>query len=136
NTLEELRAASVERLAAISGIGEKIAKAISEGLAEAAADMDAVLAAGIISIGTPAEGAALPLKGLSFCFTGELRGMKRDEAKEKVKALGGSVKSSVVKELSFLVANDPLSNSNKNNEARKLGIPVIDEAEFLRKIAS
>jgi DNA ligase (NAD+) len=57
--------------------------------------------------------------------------MKRAEAEERVKALGGSVKSSVVKDLSFLVTNDPASGSGKNKKALALGIPVINEEEFL-----
>jgi DNA ligase (NAD+) len=105
--------------------------------------MDAVLAAGVISIapgtlapedGGAANTAGFPLKGLSFCFTGELRTLKRAEAEARVKALGGSAKPAVVKGLSFLVTNDPSSNSSKNKKARDLGIPVIDEAAFLEKI--
>jgi DNA ligase (NAD+) len=57
--------------------------------------------------------------------------MKRSEAEERVKALGGSAKSSVVKDLSFLVTNDPESGSGKNKRARSLGVPIIDEKEFL-----
>jgi DNA ligase (NAD+) len=57
--------------------------------------------------------------------------MKRSRAEEKVKALGGSVKSSVVKDLSYLVTNDPESGSAKNQKARTLGIPIINEEQFL-----
>jgi DNA ligase (NAD+) len=56
--------------------------------------------------------------------------MKRQEAEAKVKALGGSAKSSVVKDLSYLVTNTPKSGSAKNKKARELGIPIIDEAAF------
>jgi DNA ligase (NAD+) len=57
--------------------------------------------------------------------------MKRSEAEERVKALGGAAKSAVVKDLSFLVTNDPQSGSGKNTKARSLGIPIIDEDAFL-----
>jgi len=48
--------------------------------------------------------------------------------------LGGQVKSSVVNDLSFLVTNDPESNSSKNKKARELGIEIINEDKFLKKI--
>jgi DNA ligase (NAD+) len=130
NTLEKLRAAPVEDLAAVYGLGEITARTIVEGLAETAAEMDAVLAAGVISVAPPPAGAALALQGLSFCFTGELASMKRGEAEEKIRALGASAKSSVVKDLSFLVTNDPESGSGKNKKARELGIAIIDEKTF------
>jgi DNA ligase (NAD+) len=57
--------------------------------------------------------------------------MKRNEAEEKIKALGGAAKSAVVKDLSFLVTNDPQSGSGKNTKARKLGVPIISEEVFL-----
>ena len=57
--------------------------------------------------------------------------MKRNLAEEKVKALGGGVKSSVVKDLSYLVTNDPSSGSGKNKKANELGVAVINEEEFL-----
>jgi DNA ligase (NAD+) len=48
--------------------------------------------------------------------------------------LGGSPKNSVVKGLSYLVANDMGSGSAKNKKARDLGVPVIDETRFLELI--
>jgi DNA ligase (NAD+) len=133
DTLEKLRAAPVSDLAAVYGLGEITARTIVQGLAETAGEMDAVLAAGIISIAPPPPEDSLPLRGISFCFTGELS-MKRAEAEEKVKALGGSVKSSVVKDLSYLVTNDTESGSAKNKKAAGLGVPVIDEKAFLALI--
>jgi len=74
------------------------------------------------------------LEGKSFCFTGELKSMKRKEAEEKVTALGGSVKSTVVKGLDYLVTNDPGSGSSKNKKAAELGVKIIDEKAFLKFI--
>jgi DNA ligase (NAD+) len=102
-----------------------------EGLEETREEMNRVLAAGVIGIAVPPLSSAQPLRGYSFCFTGELGSMKRKEAEERIKALGGSVKTSVVKDLSFLVTNDPESKSAKNVKARKLGVAVIGEARFL-----
>jgi DNA ligase (NAD+) len=131
NTLEKLRGASVEDLAAVYGLGEITAGVIVDGLKETAAEMDAVLQAGVISIAAPPPEDSQPLRGLSFCFTGELSSMKRGEAEERIKALGASAKTSVVKDLSYLVTNDSGSGSGKNKKARELGIPIIDEEQFL-----
>ncbi|MDR1444274.1 MAG: NAD-dependent DNA ligase LigA, partial [Treponema sp.] len=94
DTLEKLRSAAAADLAAVYGLGDITARTISEGLTECAAEIDAVLAAGVISIAPPAAAETQPFRGLGFCFTGELSLMKRSRAEEKVKALGGSVKSS------------------------------------------
>jgi DNA ligase (NAD+) len=131
NTLDKVRCASVEDLAGVHGLGEITAQAICTGLGETAADMDTVLATGIISIAPPPPDTAQPLQGRSFCFTGELSSMKRTEAAQKVKALGGTTKSTVVKDLSFLVTNDPTSGSAKNKKAQGWGIPLITEEQFL-----
>ncbi|MDR1466045.1 MAG: NAD-dependent DNA ligase LigA [Treponema sp.] len=129
DTLEKLRSASAEELAAVYGLGEITARTIVDGLRESSAEMDAVISTGIISIAPPPK-KRLPFAGISFCFTGELTSMKRAEAVERVKVLGGSAKSSVVKELSYLVTNTPESGSSKNKKAREFGVPVIGEREF------
>jgi DNA ligase (NAD+) len=135
NTLEKLRTAPAEDLAEVYGLGEITAQVIHDGLKETNAHIDAVLAAGVISIAPPPKAEDQPLKGLSFCFTGELKSMKRPEAEEKIKALGASAKSTVVKDLSYLVTNDPGSGSAKNKKAGDLGVKIIDEARFLALLA-
>ena len=134
-TLEKLRAASVEDLSAVHGLGEITARTIVEGLAETRADMDAVLAAGVVSIAPPPSAEESPLRGFSFCFTGELASMKRSEAEARVKKLGALAKSAVVADLSYLVTNDPASGSAKNEKARKFGVAILDEAAFLELLA-
>ena len=132
NTLEKLRDASVEQLTDVNGLGEKFAQRITEGLKEVAGDIDEVLKAGIISIAPAIETGALT--GLSFCFTGELKTLKRKEAGEKVKRLGGSTKPQIVQGLTYLVTNDPGSGSSKNKKAQELGITIIDEETFLTMV--
>jgi DNA ligase (NAD+) len=136
DTLEGLRSAGVEELAGVYGLGEITARTIYEGLRETAGEIDAVLAQGIVSIAPPPAAETQPFRGCSFCFTGELSSMKRSRAEEKIRALGGSAKSSVVKDLSFLVTNNPESRSAKNAKARSLGIPIIDEKRFLELLAN
>ena len=69
------------------------------------------------------------LKGLSFVLTGSLETMERGEAKEKIRKLGGGVSESVSKSTSYVVVGaEPGSKSEK---AKKLGIKIINEKEFL-----
>ena len=98
-----------------------------EGLKENAEEMKS-LASGAITISAASEG---PFSGKTFCFTGELVSMKRADAEQIVRSLGGSCKSSVTKDLSYLVTNDTESGSSKNKKAAQFGIPVITEKEFL-----
>jgi DNA ligase (NAD+) len=131
DTLEKLKRASVKELASVYGLGEITASVIVEGLKECADEMDKVLKTGVITIAPPPSAESLPLRGLSFCFTGEMKSMKRGEAEEKIKSLGAQAKSSVVKDLSYLVTNDPASGSSKNKKAKELGIKIIDEEQFM-----
>ncbi len=74
--------------------------------------------------------ASYKLQGLSFVLTGALSSMSRDEAKEKIKALGGKVSSSVSSKTDYVVAGeDP--GQNKMKDAKKLGVKTIKEKEFL-----
>lgn len=135
NTLEKLRSAGALELSRVYGIGEITASTISTGLIACKAEMDDVLSFGIVSVAPPtSQDENLPLKGLSFCFTGELTKIKRNKAMEIVKTMGGSAKLTVVKDLSYLVTNDPESGSSKNKDARKLGIKIIDEESFMALI--
>ena len=131
DTLEKLRSANLEELANIHGLGKITAKIIYDGIKDTVVEMDNVLSTGIISILPPPKSDEIPLKGLSFCITGELKSMKRNKAEEKIKSLGGSVRSAVAKDLSYLVSNDPSSGSSKNKKALELGIKIIDEEAFL-----
>ncbi len=129
DTLQKLREASPQALAAIDGLGDITAATIAKGLSDLGAEMDALLATGAIRILPPAS--LGPLSGRSFCFTGELSSMKRPDAEALVRAAGGLIKSSVTKGLSYLVTNDPASGSDKNKKAAAYGVVIIDEAAFL-----
>jgi len=131
DTLDKLKDVSVTDLSNVWGIGRITAGTIVQGITELEGEIKKILETGIISVAGPPREEDQPLRGLSFCFTGELRTMKRSAAEEKVKAMGGSAKSTVVKGLSYLVTNDIESGSAKNQKAGELGIPVIDEAAFL-----
>jgi len=70
-----------------------------------------------------------PLKGLIFVFTGGLESMAREEAKKKVKELGGEVTESVSKRVNYVVVGK--NPGSKLEKAKKLGIKTITEKEFL-----
>ncbi len=128
-SLEALFTADAADFAAVYQFGEILAQNLSDGLQACRPEMEQLLSSGYISIAAPKAGG--PLSGSSFCFTGELQSMKRPQAEERVKALGGSAKSSVGKGLTYLVTNDPSAGSSKLQKARELGIAVIDEQRFL-----
>ncbi len=131
-SLDKILALTQDEAASVYGFAAIMAQTLVEGLAENREEMTSLVSSGTISLIEKDE--SLPLSGKSFCFTGELRTMKRADAQNLVKEKGGSVKSSVVKGLSYLVTNDTGSGSAKNEKAAKLGIPVIDEDAFLALI--
>lgn len=127
DSLEKLLAMSVEEAMSVYGFAEITARIAVAGLLENAEEMR-TLASHYISIQAAAFGR---LAGKSFCFTGEMTAMKRAEAQSLVKILGGVCRSSVTKDLTYLVTNDTQSGSAKNKKAAKLGVKVISEQEFL-----
>ena len=129
NSLDKLLTANADQIASVYGFAEVMAKTIVEGLSENSQEMRSLIDNGTIIL--ESEGGGL-LAGKSFCFTGELHSMKRADAEQLVKKNGGSTKSSVTKDLTYLVTNDKESGSSKNVKAAKLGIPVINEEEFLK----
>src|SRR3989344_4973175 len=72
------------------------------------------------------------LAGKTFVLTGTLESMGRDEAKDKIRDLGGDVSLSVSKETNFVVAG--AEPGSKYKKAKKLDIKVVDEKEFLNML--
>ena len=72
------------------------------------------------------------LKGLTFVFTGMLEKITREEAKRRVRGVGGDISKSVSKKVNFVVVgNNP---GSKYDKAKKLGVKTINEREFLEII--
>ena len=132
DTLEKLFTASQEEIAGVYGFAKVMAQILVQGLLENKDEMEFLVKSGTIEVEQGIKQGSLT--GKSFCFTGELTTMKRADAQALVKQKGGSVKTSVVKGLSYLVTNDTSSGSSKNVKAAQLGIPVINEQEFLALI--
>ncbi len=72
------------------------------------------------------------LVGKIFVLTGTLSGLTRDEAKVKIRELGGDISSSVSKNTDYVVAGS--EPGSKYEKAKKLGVKIIDEKEFLKLI--
>ena len=131
-----LAAASEEDLAAIEGIGPKIAHSVYLFLRtpDNAAVIERLRARGVRledDAAEPAEQLPQTLAGLTFVLTGSLveSGMTRDEAGAALKARGAKVSGSVSKKTSFVVAGE--AAGSKYDKAVSLGVPVLDEAALL-----
>ena len=72
------------------------------------------------------------LSGRTFVLTGTLPTLSREEAAVKIDAAGGKVSSSVSRKTSYVLAGDEAGS--KLEKARSLGVPVIDEREFLQML--
>ena len=130
-TLDALRDATERDLTEMPGIGITVAESI---LAWFADEDNLALLDKLKEIGVEPEyedNSNGKLAGLGFVVTGTLDSMGRDEAAERIRALGGEFHSSVVKSTSYLVAGHNTGKS-KLEKAAKLGTKVIDEAEFLK----
>mgnify|MGYP002853661403 CR=1 FL=1 len=128
DSLEKIISCSENDIASVPGFAEISSHTFCQGIAENADEMFSLVKNGTIRIKAKSQGV---FSGMSFCFTGELHTMKRQDAENLVKSLGGSAKSSVVKDLTYLVTNDTSSGSSKNRKAQELGISIINEETFL-----
>ena len=135
-TMDALAAAGEDELAAIDGVGPKIAHGLWLFMRtpDNLSVIERLRAAGVTMAEEAMEpGEAVPqvLAGLTFVLTGTLAasGMTRDEAGARLKAMGAKVSGSVSKKTSFVVAGE--AAGSKYDKAVSLGVPVLDEAALL-----
>ena len=133
-SLEKIQNADLEKINGIPNIGEVVAKSIFDWFhnEKNLKLIDELINNGVKIKNTVKMDGAGKLKGLSFVFTGELDSVSRETAKEKVRALGGETPASVSKNTSYVVAGS--SPGSKYEKARKLGVKILDEKEFLEII--
>ncbi|PIQ68935.1 MAG: DNA ligase (NAD(+)) LigA [Candidatus Taylorbacteria bacterium CG11_big_fil_rev_8_21_14_0_20_46_11] len=133
-TVENVRTATFEELESIDGVGPIVGKAIVAWFTnkENKALVDRLLQVVTIEKVVVKDASALPLQGKAFVLTGSLTSLSRDEARAKIKALGGEVSESVSAKTSFVVAGE--NAGSKYEKAKKLGVPILDEKEFLKMI--
>ncbi|MDB5225212.1 MAG: ligase, ligase protein [Candidatus Adlerbacteria bacterium] len=133
-TIDDVAQASEENLAEINGIGPIVARAIYEWFRDKENKRLVEALKGHIKIQSEkvpkAAAAHLPLAGKTFVLTGSMESMSRDEAKERIRKLGGDVSGSVSKKTSYVVAGDEAGS--KLDRARELGVKVLSEGEFLK----
>ncbi len=126
---------SLDDLQKIPGIGPKAAQSIYEYFHSSYGErlLQKLANAGIIIQRPPhVQNRAQKLKGISFVLTGELAGMTRDDAKEKIREQGGGVQSAVSVKTNYLVAG--AHPGSKYERAKKLGVTIIDEEVFLKML--
>lgn len=139
-TLENIRAASEEALVEVRDVGDVVATRIVTFFHEPAnaGVVDALLAAGVAPVpvevvaapgGDAAAGGELPLEGEVVVLTGTLAEMTRDQAKERLIALGAKVTGSVSKRTTLVVCG--VNPGSKRDQARELGVRICNEAEFI-----
>jgi DNA ligase (NAD+) len=130
--IDKLSQAGFERLRALEGIGDIMAKSICDYFQnpETLQLLQTLFMRGVVlEASKKAEG---KLSGRSFVITGTLsRG--RNEAEEFIRANGGTASGSVSKNTSYLVAGDKAGS--KLDRAKSLGVPVIDEEELMALIS-
>ena len=131
-SIEALRASTTESLQEIEGIGPRIAESVVRFFRDkhSLAVVHGLESAGIVMRGTVV--ASNSLSGKAFVLTGGLSSMTRDKAMERIEALGGKVSSGVSKKTNFVVAGEDAGS--KLEKARSLGVPVLNEGEFLRML--
>lgn len=133
-SMTSLKAATVEDLALIDGVGQIIAESIFAFFrTEDNLRVIARLADAGVTMESAAEESTVPqsLQGLTFVLTGSLveTGMTRDEAASRLKAFGAKVSSSVSKKTSFVICGE--AAGSKRLKAEELGVPLLNERDLV-----
>ncbi len=135
--LQPLMEADEERLQQVEDVGPVVAFNIVHFFAQPRNRqvIDKLLAAGVHwpPIEVP-DRDALPLAGKTFVITGTLEHYSREQAKQKLKALGAKVSGSVSKKTTAVIAGD--KPGSKIEKAEQLGVPILDEAAFEQLLES
>ncbi|MDO8590993.1 MAG: NAD-dependent DNA ligase LigA, partial [bacterium] len=133
-TLEKISKASVSELLEVNEVGPIIAESIDNWFRQAENKKLILRLLKVVSVESSPKSAVKSKKLLSkvFVLTGTLSSMSRDVAKEKIRALGGDVSSSVSKETDYVVAGE--NPGSKFDNAQKLGVKILSEQEFFKLI--
>jgi DNA ligase (NAD+) len=132
-TIAALRAARESDLARIEGIGEVVARSVFMWFSDVQNKelLERLLPhLSVQEVAAVAEDA--PLSGQTVVVTGTLPTLSREDAEMRVRNAGGTAGSSVSRKTAFLVAGE--NAGSKRSKAEELGVEIIDEAEFLRRI--
>ncbi|MGA2509271.1 MAG: NAD-dependent DNA ligase LigA [Candidatus Acidiferrales bacterium] len=135
-SMDKLAEASEEELTGVTEVGPKVAEGILEFFSESANRklIERLRAAGVNMKEERAAPKSSKFAGMTFVFTGTLANRTREEAEALVAAHGGKAGSSVSKKTSYVVVGaDP---GSKFDKAKTLGVPILDEAQFEKLLAS
>ena len=132
-SMEAIRAASEEQLAAAEGVGPTIAESVRRWFDDPEQAwhgdiVDAWADAGVRMADERDTSVPRTLEGLTIVVTGSLVDFSRDGAKEAIVSRGGKASSSVSKKTDYVVVGD--SPGSKAAKAEQLGVPVLDEDGF------
>lgn len=135
NTLAALGRAGEESLSNIEGIGPIIGKSVAEWFRDASnCALLARLQKHLRITKVPHVWQGAPLADQTVVITGTLPTLSREEAEARVRRAGGKAAGTVSAKTSFIVAGE--NPGSKFDTAKKLGISVITEAEFLKKLSA
>jgi DNA ligase (NAD+) len=134
-SMQAIRDASRDELAGVEGVGGVIADAVREWFDGEGNDwhvniVERWAADGVRMEDERDESIEQTLAGLTVVVTGSLEGFSRDSAKEAILARGGKASSSVSKKTDYVVVGE--NAGSKEDKARELGRPILDEAGFVR----
>jgi DNA ligase (NAD+) len=132
--LDPLADAPEEELQSIKGIGPEVAASVRHffGSTRNRKVLERLFKAGVKPVAEKKAKGPQTLAGETIVFTGTLEAMSRPEAGRKAEAHGARVTGSVSRKVTLVVAGP--GAGSKLDEAGKLGIPVIDETTFLKRI--
>ena len=134
--LGDLRRASEEEIQRVPDVGPVVAKQVAAYFRDAdnAAVVDRLLAAGISWPQPAPVSASSAQRDKTFVLTGTLNSLTREEATEAIVQRGGKVSGSVSKKTHYVVAG--AEAGSKLKKAEQLGVPILDEAAFLKLLKS
>lgn len=133
HTIKNVMEASLEQLQGIDGVGGVVAESMYKWLQK---KTNIKLVNDLVKAGVDIKNTKGKPKGkftgTTWVFTGTMESMSRNEAGSKVQALGGNVADSVSKKTNFVVAG--AEPGSKYDKAKKLGVTVLSEKEFISRI--
>jgi DNA ligase (NAD+) len=131
-SISKIASATVEELSEVDGVGAVIAESIQEWFSESwhKEIVNKWQKAGVLMEGVQVSSLPQTLQGLTLVVTGSLENFTRDGVSEAIAQRGGKAASSVSKKTDFVVVGD--SPGSKAAKAEELGVPILDEAGFIR----
>ena len=133
-SLERIASATRDELQAAEEVGPKVAESIFTFFREPHNHhlLERLKSANLSFEFTPESRKGGPLAGMTFVLTGTLPHLTRDEAKQRIEALGGKVAAAVSRKTSYLVSGEDAGS--KLDKAKSLNVRVIDEMELLEML--